>query len=110
MVNREFAASEAARAGKTPEQIAQELITVSQQRPSDTPARPPASAMYPRAPRTSSDPTDVYKSPLYSQSQRASVESPGVIETFKANVQDVSNAMGQLMARAGRRAGKRRNR
>jgi len=110
LVNREFAASEAARAGKTPEQIAQELITVSQQRPSDTPARPPASAMYPRAPRTSSDPTDVYKSPLYSQSQRASVESPGVIETFKTNVQDVSNAMGQLMARAGRRAGKRRNR
>jgi hypothetical protein len=110
LVNREFAASEAARAGRTPEQIAQELIIASQKRPSDTPARPPASAMYPRAPRTSSDLTDVYKSPLYAQSQRASVESPGIIETFKTNVQDLSNAMGQLMAQAGRRAGKRRNR
>ena len=110
LVNREFAASEAARAGRTPEQIAQELIIASQKRPSDTPARPPASAMYPRASRTSPDLTDVYKSPLYAQSQRASVESPGIIETFKTNVQDLSNAMGQLMARAGRRAGKRRNR
>lgn len=110
LVNREFAASEAARAGQKPEQIAQQLTFVSQQRPSDTPARPPASAMYPRAPRTSPDLTDVYKSPLYAQSQRASVESPGIIETFKTNVQDLSNAMGQLMAQAGRRAGKRRNR
>jgi hypothetical protein len=109
-VNRSFAASEAARAGQNPEQIAQQLVSTSQQRPSDTPARPPASAMYPRAPRTSPDLTDVYKSPLYAQSQRASVESPGIIETFKTNVQDISNAMGQLMAQAGRRSGKRRNR
>ena len=93
-VNRSFAASEAARAGKNPEQIAQALIAASQQRPSDTPIRPPASAMY-------------------SQSQRASVEpqvEANTIETFKTNTEDLSNAMGQLMAQAGRRAGKRRNR
>ena len=74
--------------------IAQALIAASQQRPSDTPIRPPASAMY-------------------SQSQRASVEpqvEADTIETFKTNTEDLSNAMGQLMAQAGRRAGKRRNR
>lgn len=43
------------------------------------------------------------------QAQRASVEPPGAYG-FKANDQDISNAMGQLMAQAGRRAGKRRNR
>jgi len=93
-VNRSFAASEAARAGKNPEQIAQALVAASQQRPSDTPIRPPASAMYP-------------------QSQRASVEpqvEADTIETFKTNAEDLSNVMGQLRAQAGRRAGKRRNR
>ncbi len=43
------------------------------------------------------------------QAQRASVEPPGAYG-FKPNDQDISNAMNQLMARAGRRAGKRRNR
>jgi hypothetical protein len=43
------------------------------------------------------------------QAQRASVEPPGAYG-FKTNDQDISNAMGQLMAQAGRRAGKRRNR
>ena len=43
------------------------------------------------------------------QAQRASVEPPGAYG-FRANDQDISNAMGQLMAQAGRRAGKRRNR
>jgi hypothetical protein len=43
------------------------------------------------------------------QAQRASVEPPGAYG-FKPNDQDISNAMGQLMAQAGRRAGKRRNR
>jgi hypothetical protein len=43
------------------------------------------------------------------QAQRASVEPPGAYG-FKTNDQDISNAMGQLIAQAGRRAGKRRNR
>lgn len=44
------------------------------------------------------------------QAARAAVEPPGTTEAFTVNDQTLSNQIGRLMAQAGRRAGKRRNR
>lgn len=44
------------------------------------------------------------------QVQRAKVEPPGAAEKFTIDDQMLSNQIGRLMAQAGRRAGKRRNR
>lgn len=44
------------------------------------------------------------------QAARAAVEPPGTTEAFTVDDQTLSNQIGRLMAQAGRRAGKRRNR
>jgi hypothetical protein len=44
------------------------------------------------------------------QAQRAKVEPPGAVEKFTIDDQMLSNQISRLMAQAGRRAGKRRNR